>query len=187
MSSRYYKIVVALVAVLFVVGFSGCLVEATKFTGGGTVPSAQKNCLDGETANFGFVLDNCGDEIKGGLTYHDQAYQFQTYRCENSSEPNFKQDKALMQGVKFTADWTGAAELLGGVGAAEFNYESQNPFCDGGGEGLAWVVDLGEGADPHGVICVKITSGPFKHYFNCDAEVSGNIQEHECPPIGPPN
>ena len=185
MNARYYKIGVVLIAVLFVVGFSGCYLDAIKYTGGGTVPSAQKGCIDGETANFGFVLDNCGDEIKGGLTYHDQAYQIRTYRCDDFKDKFEKQ--ALAQGVKFKGEWTGAAQILGGVGSAEFDYESQNPFCDGDGEGLAWVVDLGEGADSHGLICIKITSGPFKHYFNCDADVSGNIQEHDCPPGGAPN
>jgi hypothetical protein len=182
MKARYYKIGVAVIALLFVVGFSACILEAVKYTGGGTIPSAEKSCINGETANFGFVLDNCGDEIKGGITYHDQAYQIDTRRCEDFNDKFEKQ--ALAAGVKFTADWTGAADLLGSIGAAEFQYESQNPFCKGDGEGLAWVVDLGEGTEPHGLICLKITSGPFKHYFNCDAEVSGNIQEHECPGIG---
>ena len=186
MNTRYYKIGVAVIALLFVVGFSGCILEAVKYTGGGTVPSAAKKCADGETANVGFVLDNCGDEIKGGITYHDQAYQIDTWRCENSGDDKFKETQALAQGVKFKGEWTGAAEILGGVGAAEFDYESQNPFCDGGGKGLAWVVDLGEGSGSHGVLCIKITSGVFNHYFNCDADISGNIQQHECPPIGPP-
>ena len=191
MNARYYKLGVLFIALLFAVVFSGfgsCHMDNVKYTGGGTIPSAQKSCIDGETANFGFVLDNCGDEIKGGITYHDQAFDIEDwlYRCNDGAGVGNKEAQALAQGVKFTAEWTGAANFLDGVGSAEFNYESQNPFCRGDGEGLAWVVDLGEGAGSHGVLCIKITSGVFNHYFNCYAEVSGNIQQHECPPAGPP-
>lgn len=185
MHARYYKIGVIFVALLFAAifsGFGGCYMENVKYTGGGTIPSAADGCINGETANFGFVLDNCGDEIKGGITYHDQAYQIHTGNCDDF-ESKFE-TQALAQGVKFTGEWTGAANWLDGVGSAEFYYQSQNPFCDGDGAGLAWVVDLGEGTGEHGMICVKIFSGPFRHYFNCYKEVSGNIQMHECPPNG---
>jgi len=192
MNSRYYKIGVALIAVLFVVGFSGCILEAVKYTGGGTIASAQQGCDDGATANFGFVLNNCGDEIKGGLTYHDQYYELKenklAYRCEDFNDKFTKQ--ALAQGVKFTAEWTGAASVISMVGFADFDYASQNPFCRGTGEGFAWVVDNGEGAEASpDLICIKIASGPFKNYENCGffgQEVQGNIQEHDCPPAGAP-
>jgi len=188
MNVRHYTFGVALLAVLFLVGMVGCYDELgpVKFTGGGTIPSAETNCLDGEKANFGFFLNNCGEAVKGNLTYHDKYYGIKTYRCDDFDDKFETQAKNL--GVKLQGEFTGM--VYSGITGdfALFTYESKNPFCKGVGDGKIWVVDEGEGANADDdLLCIHINSGPFRNYTNCGRfwsgeVVQGNIQEHECKP-----
>lgn len=184
MNARHYKFGVALIALLFLVGMSGCLLDTIKYTGGGTIPSANKSCADDEKVNFGFVLNNCGDEVKGNLTYHDQYYEINLDKCDDFDQDKFG-TQAQNLGVKLQGEFTGFA--IGDY--VLFTYESKNSFCRGFGDGKAFVVDGGEGANAEDddLFCIILYSGPFKNYTNCGRwwsgeVVQGNIQEHDCKP-----
>lgn len=185
MKARYCTLGIALLAVLFFIGMIGCggVIPPAKYTGGGTVDSAKYKCADGEKANFGFVANNCGEEIKGHITYHDKFYPLYGLHCPGDTDF----EKANKQGVKLMGEIMGECD----GNSIKFSYVSQNPFCPGEGIGTAWVEDNGEGANAEDddLFCIYIKSGPFDDYRNCGKKkygeyqgrvVQGNIQYHPC-------
>ena len=189
MKARYYTFGIALIALLFLAGMSGCA-GPVKVTGGGTMPSA----IDGESglnANFGFNGMGCPGigynwNITGHFNYLDKYAEISYDECSGGVKLNGEViDAAACDGSLYVPSF--CYDCTGFVGdepyyAVIFSYASTNPKCGHRetGEGFACVKDNGEGANAEpDEACIEITEGPYAGYTNC-GEVQGNIKARPC-------
>ena len=172
---------IALLAILGIAGLYGCGVPG-KVTGGGFL----ENC-DGSKANFGFNASSCDGYITGQFNYIDINAPFgdgvkmngkvvdaaecvDPDLCNSTIECGYC--KSLMKG------YNGDLERVYQV---TVDYRSTNPRYRGKGKAIACVADNGEGinAVAPDLAAIKVTSGPYKGYFNA-GPIQGNIQAHDC-------
>jgi len=156
----------------------GCGVPG-KVTGGGSIQSADG--VSGDKADFGFNGQQCDTSrpAKGQLEYHDRNY--------TAFSPS---------GVKLHADLTSTEQCVplgegnfspncltcgSGAYALGLTYRSTNPDLPGTGDGVACVVDQGQGANaPEDYAAIVLFSGPYSGYVNGYHPVQGNVQSHTC-------
>jgi hypothetical protein len=162
---------------------TGCtIVQPTKFTGGGTMPSsggAQKAVM---TVN----ADTCADTPKGRFTYADRsAVDFESVGGVSIRAAIAK--AGLCMGVpeddpENPALWECNCPLSPALMA---DYTSANPAAPGSGKLYACFApirdDTKQGTDKHVVLVqeVRMVGGPFDGYIN-KGVMDGNIQQHLC-------
>lgn len=156
---------------------TGCETDG-KVTGGGTMHSAGG---DGKTI-FSFNGQRCPNadgvsETKGQLVLHDKtAIDFESVGGVDLH--------GTMTNVAFCSpdlDFSGVeCRCSENQYQVEFAYRSTNNKASGEGEGIACLLDFGQGNGLHGGAVIQLESGPYNGYVNVGA-MSGNVQSHECP------
>ena len=145
------------------------LIDVTKVTGGGWLPSASE---DGGKANLGFVINTCDPaKPKGNFNFHDLNYT-PSVKAKSKIDglyPPESEECLLVDGTDLAETCTGATQAL-----AVFDYKSKNKK-DAPGTGKACVCMDSLNFDMQ----ITFISGPFDGYSN-SGSLKGNINNHGC-------
>lgn len=166
----------------------GC--APVQINGGGTMPSTSGNPSD--KANLGFWANSCTPDPEGGFIVNG------TFNYHDKMAPGYN------GGVKINGTITDAANCTEGVqgsglGAActacnayyefspnsyavTFNFRSTNPRYPGTGNGIACIIDNGQGKALKDQVALILWGDQYNGYYN-QGNLQGNVSTYSCPSL----